>query len=133
MGFLGSHLLARSLEDPQFLDITILKRLIDLGRIAHLMPSVSTFDHDLHPLEDIFRKISSTPSSTVPPTMGEAQFPARRSSNRTCCFPCGCSIFLPIVGLACLSTPAPCWITVSRLIVCQNNSFANGFAGRRSE
>jgi CDP-paratose synthetase len=56
-GFLGSHLLARLLEDPQFSDITILKRShSDLGRIAHLMPAVSSFDHDLHPLEDIFRR-----------------------------------------------------------------------------
>jgi CDP-paratose synthetase len=55
-GFLGSHLLARLLAEPQYSDILILKRSYsDLGRIAHLMPVISTFDHDLHPLEEIFR------------------------------------------------------------------------------
>jgi CDP-paratose synthetase len=56
-GFLGSHLLARLLLEPEFSDITILKRSYsDLGRIAHLMPGISSFDHDLHPLEEIFER-----------------------------------------------------------------------------
>jgi CDP-paratose synthetase len=56
-GFLGSHLLARLLHEPQFSEITILKRShSDLGRIAHLMPVISSFDLDLHPLEEIFQR-----------------------------------------------------------------------------
>jgi CDP-paratose synthetase len=56
-GFLGSHLLARLLAEPQFSDITILKRSYsDLGRVADLMPVISSFDLDLHPLEEIFER-----------------------------------------------------------------------------
>ncbi len=56
-GFLGSHLLARLLDEPDVSDVTIIKRSFsDLGRIAHLMPLISSFDHDLHPLEEIFQK-----------------------------------------------------------------------------
>jgi CDP-paratose synthetase len=55
-GFLGSHLLVRLLKEPDVSDITILKRSYsDLGRIAHLIPVISSFDHDLHPLEEIFQ------------------------------------------------------------------------------
>jgi CDP-paratose synthetase len=56
-GFLGSHLLARLLREPDVASITLLKRSYsDLGRIAHFMPGVSSFDHDLHPLEDLFHR-----------------------------------------------------------------------------
>src|SRR5271154_715019 len=56
-GFLGSHLLPRLLKEPDFCHITILKRSCsDLGRVAHLMPLISSFDLDRYPLEDIFHK-----------------------------------------------------------------------------
>jgi CDP-paratose synthetase len=55
-GFLGSHLLASLLQEPQISNVTIVKRSYsDLGRIAHLMPMISSFDHDLHPMEDVFQ------------------------------------------------------------------------------
>jgi CDP-paratose synthetase len=54
-GFLGSHLLASLLQEPGVSDVTILKRSqSDLGRIADLMPLISSFDLDLCPLEDVF-------------------------------------------------------------------------------
>jgi CDP-paratose synthetase len=56
-GFLGSHLLAALVQAPDFGDVTILKRSYsDLGRIADVMPLISSFDLDLHPLEDIFHR-----------------------------------------------------------------------------
>ena len=53
-GFLGSHLLARMVHETDLADVTILKRSTsDPGRIADVMPLISCFDLDLHPLEDI--------------------------------------------------------------------------------
>jgi nucleoside-diphosphate-sugar epimerase len=56
-GFLGSHLLAALVQEPGFGDVTILKRSFsDLRRIADVMPLISSFDLDLHPLEDVFHR-----------------------------------------------------------------------------
>jgi len=55
-GFLGAHLLARLLQERDPPEITILKRATsDLGRIAHLLPAIRTFDLDRDPLEEAFR------------------------------------------------------------------------------
>jgi CDP-paratose synthetase len=58
-GFLGSHLLARLVQEPDSSDVTILKRShSDVGRIADLLPLISSFDLDLCSLEDIFHRDS---------------------------------------------------------------------------
>jgi len=55
-GFLGAYLLARLLQQSKPYEVTILKRSSsDLGRIAHLLPQIESFDLDRQPLEKAFQ------------------------------------------------------------------------------
>jgi CDP-paratose synthetase len=55
-GFLGSHLLARMLREPQCPEITILKRSFsDTRRIMHLLSGICIVDLDRQQMEEAFR------------------------------------------------------------------------------